>query len=160
MPADVQVRSLTPEDAFACDEVIQSLPYHFGDPQGREDCAKAVRTHAGIAAIAGERIVGFLTWKPWFDSACEITWMAVHAESRGVGIGTLLVDRFAAHAREQRLRFLLVTTLSPSVVEPGVDDGYERTRSFYVKQGFVPTWEPEGWWNERNQALLMVQPLE
>lgn len=160
LPPDVHVRSLTPDDAVACDDVIRSLPYHFGNPQGREDCANAVRAHAGIVALVGAEVAGFLTWKPWFDTACEITWMAVHAERRGVGLGTLLVDQFAARASEQRLRFLLVTTLSPSVPEPGVDDGYDRTRAFYVKQGFAPMWEPDGWWSAEDQALLMVRPLE
>lgn len=104
-------------------------------------------------------VVGFLTWKPWFDTAFEITWMAVRADLRGSGIGRALVDHLVTLAREDGARFLLVTTLSSSVSEPGIVDGYERTRAFYAGCGFRPTWEPEGWWNEHNQALLMVRHL-
>ena len=57
------------------------------------------------------------------------------------------------------MHFLLVTTLSSSVPEPGVDDGYQRTRAFYERRGFVQLWEPTGWWDETNQCLLMMRDL-
>ena len=53
----------------------------------------------------------------------------------------------------------MVTTLSASSPEPGVVDGYDGTRRFYQKHGFVPLWEPKGWWNDTNQALLFVRDL-
>lgn len=56
-------------------------------------------------------------------------------------------------------RYLLVTTLSESVPEPGVEDGYDRTRRFYRRNGFTPVWEPSGWWDGEYQAVLMVRPL-
>lgn len=160
MTGSLGIRLITPSDVSTCDEIVHSLPYHFGDAQGRQECAHAVRTAAGVVAVDDDIVVGFLTWKAWFDSAFEITWMAVDARRRGTGIGRALVDHLVTVAREKGARFLLVTTLSPSVAEPGVVDGYERTRSFYVGCGFHPTWEPDGWWNERSQALLMVRCLD
>ena len=58
------------------------------------------------------------------------------------------------------MAFVLVTTLSSSVPEVGVEDGYARTREFYAARGFLATWEPTGWWNQTNQAVLMVRPLQ
>jgi hypothetical protein len=57
------------------------------------------------------------------------------------------------------VRFLVVTTLSAATPEPDVEDSYAGTRAFWVGHGFEPVWEPEGWWNERNQAVLMVRVL-
>jgi ribosomal protein S18 acetylase RimI-like enzyme len=148
-----------PADAEACDGIIRSLPYHFGDPGGREQCALAVRSQAGLVAISGADVAGFLTWRPSLASACEITWMAVHATRRGEGVGTRLVHSLATRASEGGTRFLLVTTLSASVAEPGIDDGYTRTRGFYERRGFTALWEPEGWWDAGNQAVLMVRDL-
>jgi hypothetical protein len=34
------------------------------------------------------------------------------------------------------------------------------TRRFYERNGFEPVWEPAGWWDEDNQAVLMVRRLD
>jgi len=84
----------------------------------------------------------------------------VHAERRRRGVGTSLVERLAGLAAQERMRFLLVTTLSASVPDdPGIVDGYAQTRAFYERRGFGSLWEPTGWWDETNQCLLMVRDL-
>jgi GNAT superfamily N-acetyltransferase len=142
--AAIDVHRLRPEDAPACDAIIASLPYHFGLDSGRRECAEAVRRQDGLAAVIGEEVVGFLTWRPWYRASREITWMAVHAERRGAGIGRELLDRLAADCVGHAL-YLIVTTLSEASPEPGIDDGYVRTRLFYERNGFEPVWEPTGW---------------
>jgi hypothetical protein len=52
-----------------------------------------------------------------------------------------------------------VTTLSEVTPEPGVEDGYAGTRRFWQRCGFEPVWEPAGWWNEENQAVVMIRSL-
>jgi ribosomal protein S18 acetylase RimI-like enzyme len=84
--------------------------------------------------------------------------MAVHAERRGEGIGRALVEHLAAESGEHA-RYLVVTTLSEATPEPGVADGYGRTRRFYERNGFEPVWDPEGWWDDANQAVVMVRHL-
>jgi hypothetical protein len=49
--------------------------------------------------------------------------------------------------------------VSASTPEPGVDDSYAGTRAFWCRHGFEPVWEPEGWWSEQSQAVLMVRAL-
>ena len=78
----VTVRPLTVADAPACDEVIRSLPYHFGDLEGQRECAEAVRSSSGLVAVREAQVVGFLTFVHHFESTSEITWMAVHANHR------------------------------------------------------------------------------
>jgi GNAT superfamily N-acetyltransferase len=155
----IGVRSLTSDDAEACDRVVGSLPYQFGDPIGLAECAKSVRSDRGLVALDEGSVVGFLTWRSWFEVAYEIAWMAVQSDRRGAGIGSLLVERLATLASEESMKFLFVTTLSASAPELGVADGYERTRAFYRARGFLSLWEPAGWWADDNQAVLMVRPL-
>lgn len=155
----MDIRPLTDRDAAACDAVIQTLPYHFGDAEGRVECALAVRSQPGFAAIVDDKLVGFVTASTWFDHAVEITWMAVAYRCRRRGIGRRLLDELAGHAAGAGLRSLLVTTLSASTAEPGVEDGYAGTRRFYCTNGFEPLWEPHGWWNDHNQALLLQRRL-
>jgi GNAT superfamily N-acetyltransferase len=152
------IRPLEPADAPQCDAIVASLPYHFGDEQGREMCAAAVRRQAGLIAAKGGPPVAFVTWRPWYAAAIEITWMAVHAGERRNGIGRALVEALIGKS-QPAMRYAVVTTLSEATPEPGVEDGYAGTRAFWQRCGFEPLWEPAGWWNEVNQAVVMIRPL-
>jgi GNAT superfamily N-acetyltransferase len=156
--AAIEVRPLRPRDGPACDAIVASLPYHFGMESGRETCAAAVRREEGLAALTGGEIAGFLTWRPWYRESREITWMAVHANRRGEGIGRALLEHLAATSAEHA-RYLVVTTLSEATPEPGIADSYARTRWFYARNGFEPIWDPAGWWDDANQAVVMVRSL-
>lgn len=157
--AGVALRPLTPLDAAACDAIVASLPYHFGDEEGRAMCARAVRTSPGVVADADGVVVGFVTWKRWYGRSVEVTWMAVHAARRRQGIGGRLIEELAG-SLAGGARFLVVTTLSEATPEPDEPDSYAGTRAFYRSHGFEPVWEPGGWWNDRNQAVLMVRVLD
>jgi hypothetical protein len=56
-------------------------------------------------------------------------------------------------------------TTDPGVVvrpleeEPGVTDGYQRTRAFYRSVGFLPARELPDLW-PGNKALLLAMPLQ
>jgi GNAT superfamily N-acetyltransferase len=153
------IRQLAPADAAACDAIVASLPYHFGDEHGRELCAAAVREQAGLVAAQGGPPIGFVTWRPWYATAIEITWMAVHADQRRQGIGRALVETLVGEV-PPAMGYAVVTTLSEATPEPGVEDGYAGTRAFWQRCGFEPVWEPAGWWNDENQAVVMIRPLE
>jgi GNAT superfamily N-acetyltransferase len=153
-----RIRPLVAGDAPGCDAVIASLPYHFGNEDGRRECAEAVRTSAGLVAVEGDRVIGFLTFVHHFPETSEITWMAVHADHRGQGIGRALIRRLTGDLRTQGRGLLLVLTVSELEEEPGVDDGYNRTRAFYRSVGFVPARElPDLWPGDK--ALLLAMPL-
>jgi hypothetical protein len=49
--------------------------------------------------------------------------------------------------------------LSPLEAEPGVVDGYNRTRAFYRSVGFIPARELPNLWPS-HPALLFAMPLE
>lgn len=154
------IRPLTPADAEACDAIIASLPYHFGDEGGIAECARVVRAEpcTGLVADVGGAVVGFLTVDRPLTTSAEITWMAVHAAARGGGIGSALIDALAAELRTEGRSLLLVLTLAESVPEPGVTDGYARTRAFYRSTGFIDAREFTELW-PNYPALLMVKHL-
>jgi GNAT superfamily N-acetyltransferase len=118
-----------------------------------------VRSQDGLVAAVEGAVVGFCTWRPWYDRTREITWLAVHADVRRQGIGAALVERLAEACAADGVANLVVTTLAESVPEPGVTDGYAGTRRFYQNRGFEPLWEPDGWWTSENQAVLMLRRL-
>src|SRR5262249_12352817 len=61
MPASLatllDVRPLTRADAEACDQIICTLPHHFGHEAGRQACALAVRSSAGWVAVLQGHVV-------------------------------------------------------------------------------------------------------
>lgn len=157
MRLEMEMRPLDHGDAPACDGIIASLPYHFGQAEGRRQCAQAVRRDPGLGALVDGVVVGFLTIERHFETSAEITWMAVHAEHRRQGIGSALVARLSDELRREGRRLLLVFTISPSEDLQGEpDDGYQATRAFYAKAGFTLARDFPGLW-ERDTAVLMVR---
>jgi ribosomal protein S18 acetylase RimI-like enzyme len=155
----VEIRRLSPSDAEACDAVLASLPYHFGDEGGQAECAEAVRSQPGFVAAADDgTVVGFITWRVRDGLAPEITWMAVDASHRRRGIGGALVERLVVELPPDA-QYLVVTTLAEESEPDPPPDGYQTTRSFYRKHGFETLWRPDGWWNEENQAVVLVRHL-
>ena len=154
------VRPLRIDDAPACDAVIATLPYFFGDPSGIKDCAKAVRSQRGWVADDGGDVIGFITVAPTTDETMEITWMAVRAYRRQSGVGRLLIEKAFDDARAAGARMMLVKTAGPSgdKADEQPDDNYGGTRAFYKRMGFVALEEltPSGW---NQSALLLVRPL-
>jgi GNAT superfamily N-acetyltransferase len=157
-PHWVLIRPLNPADGPECDQVVASLPYFFGDQEGLRRCAHAVRSQRGWVAERSTEVVGFLTVHEPFPRSPEVTWMAVRSAERHHGIGRALIGRATAELAADGAELLIVLTLGPSVPEPGVTDGYARTRLFYARCGFLSVMEfrPDGW---TDAALLLVRCL-
>jgi len=151
-------RQLAVSDGEACDAIVATLPYHFGDEGGQRQCAAAVRSQQGLVAEDDGEVVGFVTLEPRFDECVEVTWMAVRADRRRMGVGRALLDRVAADVRAKGRQFLLVLTVSPSDGADEIPDGYQATRAFYEANGFVLARDFPGYWKS-DTPVLMVRPL-
>jgi ribosomal protein S18 acetylase RimI-like enzyme len=134
--SSVVIRALELGDAAACDAVLASLPYFFGDPEGQRQCHEAVRTQRGFVGEIDGAVRGFITLKSQQPGSSEITWLAVEAEHRRGGIGRKLVEASMQLLRDEGQSMLFVLTLGPSVPEEA-EDNYEGTREFYRRIGFV-----------------------
>jgi len=132
------VRPLTPADALSCDAIIASLPEWFGMQEGIDECARLVRTQPGLVCERDGRVIGFLTVARPSAATAQISWLAVHADERGRGAGTALVERLSADLSAEVVRLLVVETLSDRE-DPGPE--YAATRAFYLARGFTPAAE-------------------
>ena len=150
-----RVRALDPADAPTCDAIVASLPDWFGNADGLRECAALVRETSGIVCERGGRVVGFLTHARRYPPTAEITWMAVHADHRGAGVGTALVGAIERELAADGVRLLLVKTLSDRE-EPGPE--YAATRAFYLARGFAPVVELDIWGPE-NPAQVLAKGL-
>ena len=152
------IRPLTPADAEACDAVVLTLPYHFGNEGGRAECARAVRSQDGLVAVEEGEIVGFLTLERHDPRSAEITWMAVRSDRRRRGVGRALIERAVDDLPRDRVEFLSVLTMAESEPEERETDNYADTRAFYRALGFVPLRELalEGW---DDRAVILVRRL-
>jgi ribosomal protein S18 acetylase RimI-like enzyme len=152
------IRPLTPADAEACDAVVLTLPYHFGNEGGRAECARAVRSQDGLVAVEEGEIVGFLTLERHDPRSVEITWMAVRADRRRHGVGRRLIERAIDDLMADGVELLSVLTMAESEPEERETDNYADTRAFYRALGFVPLRELalEGW---DDRAVILVRPV-
>lgn len=158
----MQVRPLTAADAEACDAIVLSLPYHFGDEAGRADCARAVRTQPGLVVEnEGGRPIGFCTYARHFETSSEITWLAVHADDRFHGAGTALVDALVSLLRSEGRRVLVALTVSATDGPDDIENGYDATRAFYRSVGFVEARDFAGYFGaDGDTPVLLVRSLE
>jgi ribosomal protein S18 acetylase RimI-like enzyme len=150
------IRPLASSDAELCDAIIGALPEWFGVEAGIEDCAAAVRSQDGLVSLAGDDVVGFITWEDRFPETTEITWAAVHPEHHRQGHGRALVAEMLRIARARGVRLAVVHTLSSTAPDPY----YEQTRAFWQAAGFIPAAErPELWNDPENPALLLAREV-
>lgn len=107
-------------------------------------------------AIEAGLVVGFLSVKQHFPSAAEIHVIAVERSSHRRGIGKALLEAAEADLRAADCQLLQVKTLGPS----DDDEGYRRTREFYIALGFIPLEETDAFWGPENPTLLMAKPID
>ena len=151
----MRVRPLTVADASACDAIVASLPQWFGVKEGIEECARAVRSQAGLVCERDGTAIGFLTTIRPTPRTAQISWLAVHADHRGRGAGTALIERLVRDLRADRVRLLVVETLSDRE-DPGPE--YAATRRFYLARGFAPAAELDLY--PDNPIQLMARTLD
>jgi GNAT superfamily N-acetyltransferase len=138
------------ERSRLCASILRDLPDWFGIEEATSayirDVAELPTFRAGDDA--------FLSLKIHTPQAAELYVMGVRPERHGQGLGTALLAAAEEHLRAEGVEYLQVKTLGPSYP----DEGYARTRSFYVARGFVPLEELLDLWDE-NPCLLLVKRL-
>ena len=81
--------------------------------------------------------------------------MAVMPEHHRRGIGRAMLDCAEKFLAADGVRFLQVKTLSSA--RP--DEGYDKTRAFYLAYGFVPLEEFPLLWDPANPALQLIKTV-
>lgn len=112
-------------------------------------------TNPTFAIEGNRRLKGFITLQQHFPAAWEVHCMAISAEARSSGLGTLLLLHAESWLRSQNAKYLQVKTVADS----SASQAYAETRKFYVAKGFTPLEVFPTLWSPRNPALQLIKPL-
>jgi len=134
---------------------LNALPTWFGIPASVEDYVATADRSPTVIASLGDEDVGLLTLVRHSRYAAEVYVMAVLPELHRHGIGLALLRHAEGVLAAEGVEFLQVKTLAPS--RP--DEGYDKTRSFYLACGFRPLEEFRDLWDAENPALQMIKVI-
>jgi ribosomal protein S18 acetylase RimI-like enzyme len=151
----IQIREVNNanEKSDICNIVLRALPNWFGVEASIVDYMQQVKALPFIAAYENDVAIGFIALKSHTQYASEICVMGILSEYHRRGIGKQLVTACEQICRENKTDFLTVKTLA----ESRESKSYEKTRHFYLAQGFKPVEVFPTIWDEENPCLLMIK---
>jgi GNAT superfamily N-acetyltransferase len=151
----VQLRDQPIGSGSICRRILGTLPTWFGIEESVEDCvAVADRSPTTIGSLHGEDI-GFLTLVHHSPYAAELYVMGVFSDHHRRGNGGKMLKHVEGSLARGGVEFLQVKTLSAK--HP--DEGYEKTRAFYLAYGFRPLEEFPSLWSPENPALQLIKAV-
>jgi GNAT superfamily N-acetyltransferase len=155
MTSAVELRDQSTGSGATCREILATLPTWFGIEVANENyIALAERVPTIIASVDG-RDIGILILMHHSAYAAEVYLLAVRPEHHRHGIGGALLRHAETQLARDGVEYLQVKTLSASAD----DDGYAKTRAFYLAYGFRPLEEFPDLWDPHNPALQLVKTV-
>ncbi len=155
MTGAIELRDHVTGSGATCRAILATVPTWFGIEQANENyIALAERSPAIVASVDGDD-VGILVLVHHSAYASEVYLMAVRPEHHRRGIGRALLLHAEASLARAGVEFLQVKTLSASAD----DEGYAKTRAFYLAYGFRPLEEFPDLWDPQNPALQLVKTV-
>ena len=140
--------------AASAERILRELPQWFGIESALLNYAHEAGTLLNFHALAGDRIVGFVTLKEHNVVSLEINCIAVLPSWHRSGLGRRLCAAAEDWWAGRGGRLIQVKTLGPS----RASEPYARTRAFYDALGYLPVEEfPDLW--PGNPCLLLVKAL-
>lgn len=139
----------------ACAAILQMLPTWFGIPEANAGYADTAEASPGVLATIGDDVVGITTITLHSAYAAEIFLMAVLPAHHRAGIGGRMLRRAEQRLAADGVEFLQVKTLSAS----REDEGYAKTRAFWLSSGFRPLEEFPTLWDPSNPALQLIKTV-
>lgn len=138
-----------------CDQILNALPNWFGIESSIMEYTQDVRKQLFFAAFNCDSPIGFLAVKQHNAYTAEVCVMGIMTACHRQGIGKALIQEAEGCCVRNGLEFLTVKTLDAS----RADEGYEKTRSFYLAMGFRPLEVFPMLWDEDNPCLFMAKSL-
>lgn len=138
-----------------CRKILDALPEWFGIPEANDDYVAFAETAPSVIASIDDTDVGLLTLKLHSPYAAEVHLIAVLPQHHRGGIGRMMLQHVERRLANSGVEFLQVKTLS----EKRPDPNYDKTRQFYLAQGFRPLEEFPTLWDPSNPALQLIKSL-
>jgi GNAT superfamily N-acetyltransferase len=150
MPVEVVRRA----DPSAVAGLLASVPEWFGIPEANAQYVADAGQLPSYLAVDADEVVGVALLSEHFPEARELHLLAIRRDRHRQGIGRLLVEAVVADLSQAGVRLLEVHTVGPSYE----NEGYARTREFYLALGFVAMTELQriDW---SGPTLILVRPL-
>ncbi|MDP3728132.1 MAG: GNAT family N-acetyltransferase [bacterium] len=126
----MKIRPATEKDKKEAMVIAKSLKEWF-NKDGIKNMALDFRMNHCIVAIEKEKVLGFLSYTT-YSGKMLLLWMGVKRDLQRKGVGKYLLDWLVKESKKLKLYSIEVETLP----EEDVYEPYERTRSFYYKNGF------------------------
>lgn len=135
--------------------IAKSLPDYF-DRKGLMNIKRDVKNHILYGAFLNNEMIGFVTYKKINPEVIEMTWMGIKEEFHSKGIGKKMIMH-SLRELKNKYKICEVKTLA----ETCLDAGYERTRKFYKKIGFIPLEiiDPYPGWTRGNPCQIYIKIL-
>jgi GNAT superfamily N-acetyltransferase len=111
---------------------VRALPEWFDKAARETGVPVDIQLHKGYVALLADRLVGFATYTSEYGAG-RISWVAVHPDHHGKGIGKELVQTVEDTMSRLGIRKVWVETVGWS--EPP-NEPYARTRGFYGSVGY------------------------
>lgn len=111
--------------------IAKSLPDYF-DEKGLMNIKRDVKNHILYGAFLNNKMTGFVTYKKINSEVIEMTWAGIKKEFHSKGIGKKMII-YSLRELKNKYKICEVKTLA----ETRFDAGYEKTRKFYKKLGFI-----------------------
>jgi ribosomal protein S18 acetylase RimI-like enzyme len=141
--------------AAVCEPILRALPDWFGIEEALVHYTHKIDHLPTFLVSQGEQVIGFVSLKEHNPYAAEVYVMGIRAAAHRQGIGRTLLSAGEAFLRSKGIEYLQVKTLASS--HP--DEGYAKTRAFYLAVGFRPLEELTDLWGPENPCLLLIKKL-
>lgn len=134
-------------------EIMHALPEWFSPPEDIDRKSVTHREMPFFAAFDGDRAIGFIALKIQNAYTMDMYNLGVLKEYHRQGVGGALLKAVEDYGRRNGFKFITVKTLDASAdYEP-----YDRTRAFYLKNGFYPLEVFPLFWNEENPCPFLAK---
>jgi Acetyltransferases len=143
------------EKMAICNAILRALPSWFGIEESIVEYVNDSKEMPFYAAFDGDKPVGFVAVKVHNQYTAEVCVMGVLEEYHRRGVGKALINWCEDYCRATGRGFLTVKTLD----EAHPDEGYKRTRQFYLGMGFRPLEVFPTLWDEANPCLFMAKTV-
>ena len=141
--------------AVECEAILRTLPSWFGIEHALQMYVEDTTRLPTFALENEGRVIAFLSLREHFPKSWEIHCMAVEAEARGRGLGSMLLTHSEAWLVKRGATYLQVKTVAAT--SKSVE--YAETREFYLAKGFAPLEIFPDLWDPWNPALQLIKCL-